>query len=255
MYGYHQTAGGGCSTRPGMRAAVVVTAEGGFLDITIQQRYNGRMLTSANAEILSTLGSGVVLGLSAGLSPGPLLTLVLAQSVRHGTREGIKVALAPFLTDVPTILLSVLVLRRLSHFGPVLGAVSLVGTLFVLWLAWESLTVRGMEPVRPDADPKSLRRGVLVNLLNPNVYVFWLTVGGPIILKAWAKTPMAAVGFLACLLGFLVGSKMTVAVIVGRSRHLLAGRGYRTVMRTLGVLLVLFAVLMFRDGLRLLGVL
>jgi hypothetical protein len=46
---------------------------------------------------------------------------------------------------------------------------------------------------------------------------------------------------------------MTIALIVGRSRHLLAGRGYLVVMRTLGLLLVLFALLMFRDGLRLLG--
>jgi uncharacterized membrane protein YdcZ (DUF606 family) len=58
-----------------------------------------------------------------------------------------------------------------------------------------------------------------------------------------------------CLLGCLVGSKMTIALIVGRSRHLLAGRGYLVVMRTLGVLLVLFALLMFRDGLGFLGVL
>jgi threonine/homoserine/homoserine lactone efflux protein len=208
-----------------------------------------------NTEILSTLGSGVVLGLSAGLTPGPLLTLVVAQSVRHGAREGMKVALAPFLTDVPTILLSVLVLRRLSRLGPVLGVVSLVGTFFVLYLAWESFSARRVEVTGPDADPKSLRRGMLVNLFNPNVYVFWLTVGGPIILKAWGQTPLAAVGFLVCLLGCLVGCKMTLAVIVGRSRHLLAGRGYLIVMRTLGVLLVLFALLMFRDGLRLLGVL
>ncbi len=213
------------------------------------------MTGSENAEVLSTIGSGVVLGLSAGLSPGPLQTLVLAQSMRHGTREGLKVALVPLFTDVPVILVCILVLKRLSHFGPVLGAVSLVGTLFVLWLAWESFTVRGMEMADPDVDPKSLRRGALVNFLNPNVYVFWLTVGSPIILNAWAKTPLAAAGFLACLLGCLVGCKMTLAVIVGRSRHLLAGRGYVVVMRILGALLMLFALLMFRDGMRLLGIL
>jgi len=213
------------------------------------------MMDSANTEILSTLGSGVVLGLSAGLSPGPLQTLVLAQSMRHGTREGLKVALVPLFTDAPVLLVCILVLRRLSDFGPVLGTVSLAGALFVLWLAWESFSVRGMEMADSDTDPKSLRRGALVNFLNPNVYVFWLTVGGPLILKAWGQTPLAAVGFLVCLLGCLVGCKMTLAVIVGRSRHLLAGRGYLIVMRSLGILLVLFALLMFRDGLRLLGLL
>ena len=212
-----------------------------------------RMIGYGNAEILSTLGSGVVLGLSAGLSPGPLQTLVLAQSMRHGAREGLKVATVPFFTDVPVILVCILLLKRLSQFGPVLGAVSLAGMAFVLWLAWESFSVRGAEMADPDTDPKSLRRGTLVNFLNPNVYVFWLTVGSPIILQAWKQTPLAAAAFPVCFLGCLVGCKMTLAVIVGRSRHLLGGRAYVAIMRVLGVLLVLFALMMFRDGLRLLG--
>ncbi len=206
-----------------------------------------------NAEILSTLGSGMVLGLSAGLSPGPLQTLVLAQSMRHGTREGLKVAVAPLFTDLPIILVCVLLLKHLSQFGPVLGAVSLAGTLFVLWLAWESFSVRGMQMAHPDADPRSLRRGVLANFLNPNVYLFWLTVGSPVILQAWKQNPLAAVGFLACFSGCLVGCKMALALIVGRSRHLLAGRVYVVIMRLLGVFLMIFALMMLRDGLRLLN--
>ena len=41
-----------------------------------------------------------------------------------------------------------------------------------------------------------------------------------------------------------------VALMAGRSRDLLAGRPYRVVMRVLTVLLGLFALLLFREGLR-----
>ena len=45
--------------------------------------------------------SGLALGTSSGLSPGPLLTLTIAQSMRYGYREGIKIAAAPIITDLP----------------------------------------------------------------------------------------------------------------------------------------------------------
>ncbi len=44
------------------------------------------------------------LGLSGGLTPGPLLTLVVSETLKYGTQAGIKVSLAPLLTDTPIIL-------------------------------------------------------------------------------------------------------------------------------------------------------
>ena len=48
--------------------------------------------------------SGILLGLSGGLSPGPLTALVISQTLRFGAREGMLVALAPILTDGPLVL-------------------------------------------------------------------------------------------------------------------------------------------------------
>ena len=39
--------------------------------------------------------SGGLFGLAAELSPGPLLVLVIQQTLRYGTSEGLKVAGAP----------------------------------------------------------------------------------------------------------------------------------------------------------------
>jgi hypothetical protein len=52
----------------------------------------------------------------------------------------------------------------------------------------------------------------------------------------------------------LVSPKALVALMAGRSRNLLAGRPYRVVMRFLAVLLGVFALLLFREGLKLLAV-
>jgi len=204
--------------------------------------------------MITLLFAGIVLGLSAGFSPGPLMTLVLSQTVRHGTREGVKVAMAPLLTDLPIILLSLLVLSRLAEYRTALGVLSLLGGLYILSLAYESLRAERLAVEAGDREPQSLRRGVLVNALNPHPYIFWLTVGGPVMLKAWNERPASAVLFMAGFSGCLVGSKVFLAVLAGRTRHLLNDRTYRALMRILGVLLVLFALLLLREGLTLVGV-
>ena len=58
--------------------------------------------------------SGILLGLSGGLTPGPLLTLVVSETLCHDIEAGIKVALAPLITDTPIVLVTVYVLNRLA---------------------------------------------------------------------------------------------------------------------------------------------
>jgi threonine/homoserine/homoserine lactone efflux protein len=85
-------------------------------------------------------------------------------------------------------------------------------------------------------------------------WLFWLTFGATILAKAMAQSRLVAAAFLCGFYLLLVGSKVGVALMAGRSRDLLVGRPYRVVMRVLAVLLGLFAVLLFREGLKHLAV-
>jgi len=206
--------------------------------------------------VLEYLATGVVLGLAAGFAPGPLLALVLAQSIRFGTREGLKVAAAPLLTDLPIVILATALLAAAAGTaGGLLGAISLAGAAFVAYLGIESIRTTGVQAGRPDEAPRSWTRGALVNALSPHPYIFWITVGAPMLIRAWADGPLAAAAFLVGFYACLVGAKMLLAVIAGRSGGRLRGGAYRAVMVVLGALLLLFAVRLAGEGLRLLGVL
>lgn len=194
------------------------------------------------------LTMGIVLGLSAGLSPGPLMTFVIAQSLHYGAREGVKVAMVPLITDLPIILISTLVLARLRGLDPVLGGITLAGGLFLSYLAYAHLRTGNFDPNGQQAAPHSVLKGVLVNVLSPNPCLFWLTVGAPIVLQGWEQSAIAAAAFLAGFYGCLCGAKILVALLVGRSRRFFAGKAYVYVMRTLGALLFVFALLMFRNA-------
>ena len=189
------------------------------------------------------------------MTPGPLLALVISQTLKHNVAEGLKVALAPLLTDLPIILITLYLFIQLAHFHLILGIISLLGCLFILHLSYQSLQTKPLE-MRPKAtDPKSLRKGALVNALNPHPYLFWCSVGAPTMVKAQQESSFGAMAFLAGFYLFLVGAKVGTALVVSRSRTFFAGRTYLFTMRILGVLLFVFAMLLFRDGLRLTGML
>ncbi len=205
--------------------------------------------------MITLLAAGIVFGLSAGFSPGPLLTLVITQTLQHGIKEGVRVAFAPLITDVPIILLSAFVLAWLANFHALLGVISLAGGCFVAYLAFESFRTTKLTTGNVTAAPNSLQKGALVNALNPHPYLFWFTVGAPTIVKAWQETPIAAAAFLAGFYSCLVGAKIVIAILVGASRQFFSGKAYIYLMRILGALLLVFAFVLFADGLRLLGVL
>ena len=203
--------------------------------------------------MIEFLSAGTLLGLAAGFSPGPLLVLVISETLRHNIKAGLKVSIAPLVTDVPIILISLLLLNRLTGFKPVLGCISILGGLFILYLGYESLKTRGIEFNLTSAGTGSFRKGVITNALNPHPYIFYMTVGAPIIFKSLNQNILSTVLFVGSFLFLLVGSKVVLALVVERSRSFLRGPVYIWVMRILGALLLLFSLILFRDGFRLFG--
>lgn len=205
-------------------------------------------------DVLVIVASGCVFGLAGGLTPGPTTALVVAQTVRYGFLDGTKVAIAPLLTDAPIIALSVLLVGQLARFESVLGVLTLLGAVFLIYLAVESFRVRGVEIPSEDIQPRSISKGFMVNLLNPHPYLFWFVIGAPTLLRAWGAGWLTAGLFLIGLYVCLVGSKVLIAWLVARSREFLKSRGYVLVNRLLGVALVVFALLFVRDGLKFFGI-
>jgi len=197
---------------------------------------------------ISLILTAVVLGATSGLSPGPLLTLVVSESFQRGYRSGAAVAIAPIITDVPIVLLMVLLANTLSSMHYVIGALYLVGSVYLVYLAIGIFRVRGMEVDTTSNIRASFMKGVVANLLNPAPYVFWLTVGAPLLLQAKEISWMVVTTFLGIFYGLLVGTKLLLAALIGRNRHLLEGVYYKAVMWVMGFFLLFFAAVFIKSG-------
>ncbi|MHB8109187.1 MAG: LysE family translocator [Syntrophorhabdaceae bacterium] len=204
--------------------------------------------------MIGYIAAAVILGLSAGFSPGPLLALVIAQTLRYGIKEGIKVSLAPLITDVPIIAIAIFLVSRFSSMHSVLGSISLAGGLFVIYLAWETFTARQPLVAVSGRQVHSLGKGIAVNALSPHPYLFWITVGAPTVVRAYDHNPATSIAFIISFAACLVGAKILVAFVVGKSKTILTGTIYRMTMRFLGVALFIFALFLIHDGMVLFGV-
>ena len=187
---------------------------------------------------------GLTLGLSAGLSPGPLMTLVITTALRDGFWHGLRVAAAPFVTDLPIILLSVFVLNLLPPWT--LAFVGVIGGGYVVYLGWETvrsasaagvLILQGAPPSQTSGR-QSLLRGAAVNALNPHPYLFWATVGGPTLLTAFSQSLLPGVLFLLGFYITLIGSKVAVAALVHSQARRFSAAWYQRILVLLGLLLI-----------------
>ena len=197
---------------------------------------------------LHFLTVGALLGLSAGVSPGPLLTLVLTQTIKHHKTEGIKVAMSPLITDLPIILLALFLFSRIAQFETALGIISIVGGAFVAYLGVESIKTKGLNLDLQDSKSESIKKGIIANFLSPSPYLFWATVGTPLIIKAFGVSLLTAVLFLTAFYTLLIGSKIAIAIVVSRTKVFIGQNTYTLIMQILGIVLLLFSILFFYDG-------
>jgi len=204
-------------------------------------------------EGLEFLISGVIFGLAVGTSPGPLLALVFSETLKHRRREGIKIAISPLITDLPIVLLVLLILSNLIKYSFVIGAISLFGACYLIYLGFENLRVKisvfDVESTKEDA----LKRGILANFLNPNPYLFWLSIGGPMIFESLDVHISATVLFTLGFYSLLIGSNIGIALIVQKSKFFIESKYHLHVVRASGIALVLLALIFVRDGLKLMG--
>ena len=192
------------------------------------------------------------MGLTAGLAPGPLLTLVVSETLQHGINAGVKIALAPIITDAPIIIVILLVMDQVSRANDFVGVLSLFGGFYVLYIAYDSVRFKESTTNNTGVGAKSVTKGVLANVLSPHRYLFWLAVGAPTIIKSASVSSIAPALFIVGFYLPLIGSKVLLAFLVGKYRNVLNGKCYKNIMRFLSLLLVIFAAFLFIDGLKLL---
>ena len=199
-------------------------------------------------SIWAVFTTGLLLGAPSGLAPGPMLLLIISETLRHGKRAGVKVACIPLITDAPIVLASGLLFTQITNMNTLLGGISIIGSIFLLNLGIKSLLAANSEFLDYTPRPLLLREIMIANLTNPNPYLFWFTVGAPIMVRSFQHNLGKGLSFLVSFYLGMVGIKLILAIATGESRDFLQGFLYRSTMQLLSVMLICFAIYLMLDG-------
>jgi threonine/homoserine/homoserine lactone efflux protein len=170
--------------------------------------------------MLGYILQGITFGFAAGVQPGPLQAYIILQALKNGWRRSMIYTLVPLLSDLPIIVLVVTVLALLPAGWVIV--IRVAGGAFLLYLAWNAFHAAvnySEDKTEPAASPsRGLLQAVLINLLNPNPYLFWSLVTGPILLTGWKESPVNGIGLLAAfyLVMMLVNAVIILVVSIAR---------------------------------------
>ena len=121
----------------------------------------------------------LVTALVVVLIPGTGVVYTLAVAIGQGLRPSLAAALGCTLGIVPHMAASILGLSALLHASAVVfQIVKISGVAYLLWMAWNVWRGRGVLKVESRnaqvSCGKLIRDGVLLNVLNPKLSVFFL---------------------------------------------------------------------------------
>ena len=173
--------------------------------------------------------------------PGPSVTLIVANSLRHGTRAGLlSVAGTQAGLVVIIAVVGIGVTSAVEALGHWFDVLRLIGAAYLVWIGWRMLRAEG--GIEASASPKAPRGGfllqsLLVALSNPKTLVFFgaffpqfLDPGGDHVLQ------IAIMGVTALVVAAV--SDGAYALLSGRAGRILAKHRVRLISRLTGGFLI-----------------
>ncbi|MBW1798154.1 MAG: LysE family transporter, partial [Deltaproteobacteria bacterium] len=192
---------------------------------------------------------GAALSLPAAIMPGPFQAFLISQALKNGWKRTLPVALAPLVTDGPIIALVLFILTQTPQWF--LDILRIAGGLFILYLARGVFVV--LKTPCPTPEPsghgarQTLLNAIVLNFLNPNPYIFWSVVAGPIMLSGWRESARLGIAFIVGFYGTFV-CILVVLIIVFATAGRLNPKVNRILTAITGVALAVFGVYQITVG-------
>ena len=162
----------------------------------------------------------VTLFLSGGLTPGPAVLLVTTSSMRYGFWPAMLPAIGICTANLLWVVLAASGASALARAWPAaFTALKLAGVVYIVWLAWQMASHGAVDLRRREPPPRahSFRRGVSLQLANPNALVYF---GG--LLPAYIQPDRSLVAQCALMMATITTTELIGLVLYARAADWLA---------------------------------
>ncbi|BAO85752.1 LysE family translocator [Caballeronia cordobensis] len=210
----------------------------------------------------SLLSDGFFLSLSLCLDIGIANVAIISLALTHGFKPGFVLGLGSCFGDLAYAALALAGMSALLQFEPVRWGVWIGGSIVLLFLTWkmarEALNPASAPPVEGEANftvprPKhwkSFVRGCLLAVSSPSAILWFAAVGGALIAKAGATSPISASVFLAGFFAGGLGWTLFVCTLASHGRKRAGTQLLRACHVMSAVLFAYFAYSVIVNGYR-----
>jgi homoserine/homoserine lactone efflux protein len=175
------------------------------------------------------------------LVPGPTVTLVIASSMRHGTRAGLlNVAGTQAGIAVMIAIVGIGLNSMIEAMGHWFEWVRLLGAAYLIYIGWQMIRssgklAQGEAPVAPRGG--FFLQGFLVAVSNPKTLIFFGAFIPQFIDHSFAYMPQIVIMGITALV-FAAFSDSAYAIVAGRAGRALSARRVKLLSRISGGFLI-----------------
>ncbi|MCX7760341.1 MAG: LysE family transporter [Hydrogenothermaceae bacterium] len=193
-------------------------------------------------EELKLIISGVFLGVAAAISPGPILALMVSETLKYGKKEGIAVGISPIFTDIPIFLVSYfLIYKQSKNFQDIVEIFYLLGGILLIYLGYKNLKYhhKQFEYVSTKKGVSSaFLKGFAVNLFNPYTYLFWFLIAINFYSDKFFGTLLFFISFFIAF----IGVEVAIIISVDSSKRFIKSSIYNYLIKSVGFILLLLGI-------------
>ncbi len=223
---------------------------------------DGKLPTHVTLPVI--FGVALATGFSGAVVPGPLLAVVVSQSVRVGWTAGPIMMIGHGLLELVAIIMLVTGLITFARSPRARGVIGLVGAIVLLYLGYQTLLISGETGIAAlraasaagsagSGLPRLVWLGALMSTANPYWWLWWATIGAAH--TGWA-VHRGRIGGGVYFVGHILSDVLwysAVSIAVGAGRSLLSGGILRGIYVVCGVFLIGMGVVFLFAGVRALG--
>lgn len=199
--------------------------------------------------MLQALLKGITLGLWLSISVGPILFSVIKQSLNHGHKGGMAFVLGISAADITLVFLSNLFSQFVSELITHKMAIGIAGSIFLISVGVYYFFLKKIK-VAEDGKVESMVKfktsdyarlavtGFLMNILNPGIFIFWLTVSTTLV----DHTVQEKIIMFGTCLAFVLGTDIAKVMLAGKIRKKLTPHNIHIISRINGLIMIGFGI-------------
>jgi threonine/homoserine/homoserine lactone efflux protein len=191
---------------------------------------------------------GITLGLWLSISVGPILFSVIKQSLNNGHKGGMAFVLGISVSDITLVFLSNIFSQLVTELITHKMTIGIAGSIFLISMGvyfffFKKIKVTedgklGVINFRKRDYARLALAGFLMNILNPGIFVFWLTVSTTLVNNTLQEK---IIMFTVCLV-FVLATDIAKVMLAGKIRKKLTPHNIHIISRINGLILIGFGI-------------